>query len=390
MEIVISCGIVLVAGILVGKLFEKIGIPGLVGMIFAGIIIGPYQWNVLDSVFLSYSAMIRQAALIVILLRAGISLKYTDFKETGKEVLMMSFLPALVEIIGITLASVFLLGFNWIDGLLLGTVISAVSPAVIVPKMIKVIDEGYGQDKKIPQLILAAASFDDILVLVLFSACLSFHLNGSMDFISFLEIPVSIIMGIIAGGAFGWILSLFLHQIHRIVQVIILGMLALLFYAVEGKIMFSALIALVSLGMSIRHFDEESASKLKVLLGYIWVVAEVFLFTLLGAAVNIPLMSVLGVFAVAVLTIGLLFRSSGVIISLSGKSWQWQEKLFCVFSYLPKATVQAAIGSIPLAYNLAVGEDILAISVLAILITAPLGALAVDKSYKKFLHKKEA
>ncbi len=379
--------ILLIVGYLLGVITNRMKLPSLIGMILAGVIIGPYQLNFLSEGFLSYSTTIRQVALVIILLRAGLALEMNDFKNTKLSVVLMSFVPALFEIVTITLGAMVLFSFSMLDGLLLATVVAAVSPAVIVPKMIKIMDEGYGQTKKIPQLILAAASLDDVVVLVLFSAVLSLNQTNTLNWMSFLEIPVSIGFALGVGILVGKIMSMIIKKIHWIFQLMIFFLLSFIFFEIEVRMVFSALVAVMSCAMSFRYFLPAEALVLKEKLTKLWKVAEIFLFTLVGATVNISILQLVGMSAALLLMIGLLFRSIGVYFSLHPLSWSKKEKLFCVISYWPKATVQAAIGALPLAYHLSSGSIILAISVLAILITAPLGAIGIEKTYSRWLKK---
>lgn len=386
-EIIQSGIILLIVGYLLGVITNRMKLPSLIGMILAGVIIGPYQLNFLSEGFLSYSTTIRQIALVIILLRAGLALEMNDFKNTKLSVVLMSFVPALFEIVTITLGAMVLFSFSMLDGLLLATVVAAVSPAVIVPKMIKIMDEGYGQTKKIPQLILAAASLDDVVVLVLFSAVLSLNQTNTLNWMSFLEIPVSIGFALGVGILVGKIMSMIIKKIHWIFQLMIFFLLSFIFFEIEVRMVFSALVAVMSCAMSFRYFLPAEALVLKEKLTKLWKVAEIFLFTLVGATVNISILQLVGMSAALLLMIGLLFRSIGVYFSLHPLSWSKKEKLFCVISYWPKATVQAAIGALPLAYHLPSGSIILAISVLAILITAPLGAIGIEKTYSRWLKK---
>ncbi len=382
-----SALIILIMGFLSGEIFKKLKLPSLIGMIIAGIFLGPYQLNYLGSEFLSLSRNIRQIALVIILLRAGISLEISDFKNTKTATLMMSFIPAIFEIIAITLGAIWILSFSWIDALLLATVIAAVSPAVIVPKMIKVMDEGYGQVKKIPQLILAAASLDDVLVLVLFSVALSLGQANNFEWLSLVEIPLSIFLAIGVSVIIGKVISFVMKRIHWIVQLIVIFVVSFVFFEIEAILPFSALVAIMSFAMSLRYFCPQEAVVLKGKISKIWIVAEIFLFGLVGAAVNLSVLQIVGLGSILLLTIGLIWRSVGVYLSVKSLPWNSKEKLFCVISYWPKATVQAAIGSIPLAMGVIRSDLILAISVLAILITAPLGALAIERTYTTWLEK---
>ncbi len=390
-----SIVVVIVFGFFGKLIFEKIGLPGLIGMILAGILVGPYELNLLSPAFLQYSKEIRSLGLIVILLRAGLSLSRDDFKTTKVSAILMSFLPALFEIVGIMLVGTTLFSFSWIDSLLLGTVIAAVSPAVIVPKMINIIDKGYGQDKKIPQLILAGASLDDVLVLVLFTLSLSLAQTQKFSVNLFLELPVALLLGALFGMGMGLIWKVIDRKLLLKREVLTAGIFisaSIVFYfedKIQSIMPFSALIFVLSFGIILKEKYESRAVEVKKEFGKIWRVAEVFLFVLVGAAVDFSYVTQVGWEAITFLSIGLMFRSVGVWVSISKTKFTIKEKLFCVFSYLPKATVQAAIGAIPLAYGLSSGPFILAIAVLSILITAPLGAILIDRTYRQYLNKDE-
>lgn len=387
MNILLSAILLFSLAFLGGKLLSTMKLPGLIGMILVGIILGPYQINWLSEDFLVYSPIIRQIALVIILLRAGLSLKLSDFKTTGKATVLMSFLPALVEMAGVTVLAMGILSFPLADSLLLASILAAVSPAVIVPKMIGIIEKGYGQTKKIPQLILAAASLDDVVVLVLFTTFLTLTRTATFDLNVLLTIPASIALGALVGFLGGKVLGVLFKPKQHLYLLVAMIFFAIGVFWLEEVIVCSAMISIITMAMTLHQENEEASREIKKILQKGWLVAEVFLFGLVGAAVNLSILGGVGFLALLVLIGGLFARSIGVILSLSSLKWTFQEKLFCIISYWPKATVQAAIGSVPLMYHLPNGEIILAVSVIAILFTAPVGAIGIEKTYDKWLDK---
>lgn len=390
-----SLAYIILIGLFFGKVFERISLPRIIGMILTGILIGPKLLNLLDENILLISKDLRQVALIIILIRAGLSLDITDLKRVGRPAVLMAFIPATFEILAYTLIAPLLLPISHVDACLMGTVLGAVSPAVVVPKMVKLIEEGYGKEKAIPQMILAGASGDDIFVIVLFTSVLSMALGKGVNLGSFVDIPISIVLGIGLGLLAGkLLLSLFdlmdYGEKDRLVELIILLGSAFLLMAIENLvkpwISISGLLSIISMAMVLnKNLDEEEVSFLSDGFNKLWKGAEIFLFVLVGAAVDISYTLTAGPQAVLLIFIALLVRSLGVILSLVNTPLKPKEKLFTTIAYIPKATVQAAIGSVPLAMGLEGGQIILSVAVLSILITAPLGAIGIDKTYKKLL-----
>lgn len=389
----LSIAILLLGGLLGGFICKKIKFPPLIGMLLVGILIGPQIGNLLSDSLLSISAEIRKIALIIILLRAGITLDVRDLKKVGRPALLMCFLPATAELLGMVLLAPMVLGVSRLEAAIMGAVVAAVSPAVIVPRMIDLIEKGYGTKQGIPQIILAGASVDDVFVIVLFTAFTGLATGESVSVLSFVNIPVSVILGILIGAGLGILLSIWFQKVHvrDTVKVIIILSVSFLLVVLEDLIptpvTFASLIAIMFLGVLIKQRDEERAKRLSQRLNKMWVVAEIFLFVLVGASVNISAAAEYGLKALALVFLALVFRVLGVCLCLLGTKLSIKEKLFCMIAYLPKATVQAAIGGLPLAMGLECGSVVLTVSVLAILITAPLGAFGVDLSYQKLLEK---
>lgn len=388
-----SLALIFLLGMILGSLFKKLKLPALLGMLLTGILLGPHFFNLLDSSILNISADLRQIALIIILTRAGLNLDIQDLKKVGRPAFFMCFIPATLEIIGMIILASYLFKLSFLDSAILGTVIAAVSPAVIVPKMLKLMEEGYGKKNSIPQLIMAGASVDDIFVIVLFTAFTGLATTGALSFAEFIKIPTSIILGLLAGAILGKILALFFEKIHLrdSNKVIILLSIAFLLVTLEksitGVIGFSGLLAIMAMGGTIKKFRKEVAIRLSNKFSKLWIASELILFVLVGASVNINYLSSTGILAIILILGVLIFRMFGVFISLLGTPLDRKERLFSMIAYCPKATVQAAIGSIPLAMGLPCGELILSIAVLSILITAPLASFAIDLTYKKLLTK---
>lgn len=387
-----SIALILLLGLFLSSLFSKMKLPGLLGMIIAGIVLSPHAFNLIDQSILSISADLRQIALVIILTRAGLSLDFADLRRVGRPAILMCFVPACMEIIGTIILAPILLGVTVLEAAIIGSVIAAVSPAVIVPRMIKLIDEGYGKEHSIPQLILAGASVDDVFVIVVFTALISLASTGTVSAISFLQIPVSILTGIGIGAATGSILVIFFKKFHMRDSVKVLIILSFSFLLLElqnrleGIIPISGLLAIMSLGIVIKQKYSVLAKRLSGKYNKLWVAAEVFLFVLVGAAVDLRYAAAAGIFAVLLIICALAFRMSGVAMSLIKTKLTRQEKLFCMMAYTPKATVQAAIGTIPFTMGLACGQTVLTAAVLSILITAPFGAICIDNLYKKLLN----
>lgn len=392
-----SLSLILLLGFASGFLFEKIKIPKIIGMLFAGIILGPYVLDWFDPKILSISAELRKIALIIILLKAGFSLDLNDLKKVGRPAVLMSFVPASFEIIAYVIFAPWLLGISRIDAAVMGAVLSAVSPAVVVPRMVNYIETNWGRKKSIPQMIMASASCDDIIVIVLFTTFLGIAQEGTVDLKGFLNIPISIIMGILLGISAGFILHYIFEKaylnnqyLRNSVKVIIILAVSLLMVTVEdmlkGILSVSGLLAVVSMACVLKIKSNTNVSeRLSEKFGKIWIAAEIILFVLVGAAVDIRYTLEAGSSAVLLILLALIVRSFGVWLSILKTNLSWKEKLFCVIAYLPKATVQAAIGSVPLAVGLPSGNLILSVAVMSILITAPIGAAAMDNSYKVLL-----
>lgn len=386
----ISISLILISGFLLGEFCKKIKIPSLFGMIIAGIIIGPSLLNLLDDSILNISTEIRRIALIIILIRAGLKLDITDLKKVGRPAVMMCFVPACFEILGMALLAPKFLGLSLIDSLILGAVVGAVSPAVVVPRMIKLIDEGRGTDKAIPQMILTGASVDDVFVIVMFTTFTGIAKGESVSIKSFVNIPVSIILGIIVGALCGIILSsafLKLKLSTTVKSIIILAVSFILNWVEDAQkiVAFSGLIAIMAMGTAIKKKNDSQAKSISNVFDKLWVGAEIFLFVLLGASVKVESLKSAGLLSVLLVFCVLGFRMIGVFVCTLGTKLSLKEKLFTMLAYTPKATVQAAIGGLPLAMGLDCGQTVLTVSVIAILLTAPLGAFAIDLTYKRLL-----
>lgn len=396
-----SLAFIFLAGLATAGICGRLGLPRIIGMLFTGILLGPNVFNLLDSSILLISPQLRQMALIIILLKAGLSLNLSDLRQVGRPAVMMSFVPASFEILAFLLFGPFILGISRVEAALLGSVLAAVSPAVVIPRMVQLMEEKYGTDKSIPQMIMAGASCDDIFVIVLFSTFLGMAQGGSVRAADFLNIPVSIVLGILLGAVFGYGLSCFFerayekkHYIRNSMKVVVvLGMSFLLMSVeawLEDVVSVSGLLAVVSMACMIKIKSAPIVSKrLSEKFGKLWVAAEVMLFVLVGAAVDIRYTMGAGAAAVLMIAIALGFRAVGVCLCLAGTKLNRRESLFGIIAYLPKATVQAAIGSVPLAAGLPCGQLVLSVAVLSILITAPLGAVGMDLTYRKFLEKEK-
>lgn len=388
-----SIAIIILCGLMAGWAFNKIKLPSLLGMIIVGIISGPHGLNMIDDSILMISGDLRQIALVIILTRAGLSLDISDLKKVGRPAVLMCFVPACVEILGTVLLAPILLGVSVLDAAIIGSTIAAVSPAVIVPRMIKLMDEGYGTDKSIPQLILAGASVDDVFVIVVFTAFTTLASTGNVSAASFLQIPISIILGIVLGCAVGTLLVLFFKKIHIRDSIKILIILSISFMILElqkqleGYVPVSGLLAIMSMGIVVNQKYSVLAKRLSVKYNKLWLAAEVFLFVLVGVAVDIKYAISAGIMVVVLIICALVFRMLGVMVSLLKTDLSAKERLFCMVAYTPKATVQAAIGSIPLSMGLECGSITLTVAVVSILITAPFGAICVDNLYRKLLRK---
>lgn len=390
-----SIGYLFLIGLLLRTLFERMKLPGLLGMLLGGILLGPSMLNILSVSLLDISSDLRQLALIIILTRAGLALDLADLKKVGRPAIFMSFMPACFEILGVILIAPYLLPVTRLEAAIMGSVIAAVSPAVVAPRMLKIMEEGYGQNRSIPQLILAASSVDDVFVIILFTAFTAFAMGETVSTLSLLQIPISILLGILFGYIVGRILSTLFQKFHMRDIVKVLFLLSISFLLIEtehqlqGVVPFSALLSIMSMGIVFKKYEPTTAKALSVKYNELWVAAEILLFTLVGAAVNLDYAKKAGLAAVLLIVGALLFRMVGVALSLVKTNLSKKERIFSMFAYSPKATVQAAIGAIPLSMGLACGEQVLTAAVLAILVTAPFGAICIDKSYQKLLSPPE-
>ena len=394
-----SLAFIFLVGLTMAAICQRLNLPRIIGMLLTGIVLGPYVLDLLDPSILSISADLRQMALIIILLKAGLSLNLSDLKKVGRPAIMMSSIPASCEILAFFLFAPSILGVTRIEAAVMGAVLGAVSPAVVVPRMVQLMDTKYGTDKSIPQLIMAGASCDDIFVIVLFSTFVSMAQGGQANLMDFINIPVSILLGIALGAITGYLLSLFFetayahkHCVRNSMKVIIVLGVSFLLMSIEtwleDIVSVSGLLAVVSMACVLKIKSTAFVSKrLSEKFGKLWLAAEVLLFVLVGAAVDIRYTMNAGIAAVLMIFLALIFRSIGVAICLIGTPMTKKERIFCMIAYLPKATVQAAIGSVPLSMGLPCGQIVLSVAVLAILITAPLGAIGIDMTYKRLLHK---
>ena len=396
-----SLAIIFITGLLFSRLFQKMKLPGLIGMIFAGILIGSNVFHLIDdSAFklmddslLDIAPALRQFALVIILTRAGLSLDIKSLKKVGRPAILMCFVPACFEICGTILLAPRLLSVSYTEAAIIGAVIAAVSPAVIVPRMIRLIEEGYGKEKSIPQLILAGASVDDVFVIVMFTAFLALETNTGVSVAQFAAIPVSIVLGITAGFLAALVLGIIFDKCSFTLVQKLLVVLSVSFLMIEfenrlkGIVPVSGLLAIMSIGLTLYQKKPELAKELSGKYSELWTAGEILLFVLVGVAVDLKYVKVAGIMAVLLVAGALIFRMAGVFFCVLGTDLNRKERLFCMFAYTPKATVQAAIGTTPLAMGLACGKTVLTVAILAILITAPFGAICVDASYRKLLKK---
>jgi sodium/hydrogen exchanger len=389
-----SLTLIFLSGIVLGSIFNCLKLPQLLGMLLTGIILGPYLLNLLDPKILSISTDLRQIALIIILTRAGLNLDINDLKKVGRPAVLMCFVPATFEILGMIIFAPKFLGLGLLDSAILGTVIAAVSPAVVVPKMLKLMEDGYGTEEGIPQLIMAGASVDDVFVIVLFTSFIGLASNGTFSVLNLIKIPTSIFFGISVGFLCAILLIYFFKKVHirdsmKVIIILNISFLLVTFeHSLTGIIGFSGLLAIMSMGTGIQEKNSILAKRLSSKYSKLWIAAEVMLFVLVGATVNIKYALGASIPAILLIMTVIVFRMVGVFLCLLGTSLSYKERLFCMIAYCPKATVQAAIGSIPLSMGLSSGNIILTVAVLSILITAPLGAFAIDFSYKKLLNRK--
>ncbi len=390
-----SLGLIFLVGLSTSAICRKIKLPPIIGMLITGVVLGPYVLDLFAPEFLNISADLRQIALIIILLKAGLSLNISDLKQVGRPAILMSFIPASFEILGYLIFAPYIIGITWIEALVMGATLSAVSPAIVVPRMVNLIEKKYGTAKSIPQMILSAASCDDIFVIVLFTTFVGMASGEGLHISTLFNIPISLILGILIGAFFGFILSMFFESsyykkrhIRNTTKVIIILGLSFLLVTAEHMISipFSGLLAIVSMATVLKVKSANLGSKqLADKFGSLWIAAELILFVLIGAVVDISYLVSASMSAVFMIFVAIIIRSLGVVLSLLGTRLNFKERLFCVFAYLPKATVQAAIGAIPLSMGLSCGNIVLTVAVLSIVITAPLGAIAIDYSYEKLL-----
>lgn len=398
--ILTSLGLIFLLGLLMAAVCQRIHLPRIIGMLLTGIILGPYVLDLLDVSILNISSELRQIALIIILLKAGLSLDLKDLKKVGRSAVMLACVPATCELLAFVIFAPMILNISRVDAAVMGAVLAAVSPAVVVPRMVHLMESGYGTEKSIPQMILAGASCDDIYVIVLFSTFVGMAQGGQVNALDFVNIPVSILTGVLFGALVGWLLGQLFELLYRKgsyvrnsmkVIIIIMGVSFLLMALetlLKGTVAFSGLLAVVSMACALKiRAPREVTGRLSAKFGKLWLAAEVVLFVLVGAAVDIRYTMEAGLAAIGMILLALIFRSIGVTLCLLGTNLNKKERLFCMIAYLPKATVQAAIGSVPLAMGLPCGKIVLSVAVLAILITAPLGALGMDATYRKLLQK---
>lgn len=387
-----SLALIFLIGMLTGSVFKKLKLPSLLGMLLTGIVLGPHVLNLLDSSILGISAELRKLALIIILARAGLSLDIKDLIKVGRPAVLMCFVPACFEMVGMILLAPKLLGVSLLDAAIMGAVVGAVSPAVVVPKMLNLMENGYGTDKSIPQLILAGASVDDVFVIVMFTSFTGLAMGEGISASSFLEIPISIVLGLVGGIAVGLLILELFKKFHMrdSYKVIVMLSIAFLLVALEDKLTgmlpFSGLLAVMSMGIIVQRNNQNLAGCISSKFSKLWVAAELILFVLVGAAVDIEYAAAAGLSSILLIAGVLIFRMIGVYICLLKTQLSNKERLFCMIAYTPKATVQAAIGSVPLAMGLACGQIVLTVAVIAILITAPLGAFGIDMTHKKLLN----
>ncbi|MEB7388814.1 cation:proton antiporter [Aerococcus viridans] len=387
----LSLGFIIVVGYLLGRLLSAMNLPSLIGYIIAGLIMGPSFFNLIDQSTLDISSDLRRIALMIILLRAGLNIDLQDLKKVGRPAILMSFLPATLEIIGTIILAPIFFGMSYLSAAILGAIIAATSPAVVVARMLELMGKGYGKKKGVPQMILAGSSMDDIFVIIIFTTLTALAQTGEFHWLSMLSMPTSIILGIAGGLLVGWLLSLAIekYQLSGGYPVILSFGIAMLFDGIEkamtGPIGFSALLAVMAMGFMMLRVNPVQAKSVQVGFNHLWQVFEIILFVLVGASMSIESVKESGLIAVVLIVLLLVFRGLGVLLSVLGTQLNKEEKAFAIFAYLPKATVQAAIGAVPLAMGLPNGQIILTISVVAILVTAPLGAVLIDQTHNRLL-----
>ena len=387
----LSLGFIIVVGYLLGRLLSAMNLPSLIGYIIAGLIMGPSFFNLIDQSTLDIASDLRRIALMIILLRAGLNIDFQDLKKVGRPAILMSFLPATLEIIGTIILAPIFFGMSYLSAAILGAIVAATSPAVVVARMLDLMGMGYGKKKGVPQMILAGSSMDDIFVIIIFTALTALAQTGEFHWLSMLSMPTSIILGIAGGLLVGWLLSLAIekYQLSGGYPVILSFGMAMLFDGIEkamtGPIGFSALLAVMAMGFMMLRVNPVQAKSVQVGFNHLWQVFEIILFVLVGASMSIESVKDSGLIAVVLIVLLLVFRGLGVLLSVLGTQLNKEEKAFAIFAYIPKATVQAAIGAVPLAMGLPNGQIILTISVVAILVTAPLGAVLIDQTHNRLL-----
>lgn len=387
----LSLGLIIIVGYLLGRLLSAMNLPSLIGYIIAGLIMGPSFFNLIDQSTLDISSDLRRIALMIILLRAGLNIDLQDLKKVGRPAILMSCLPATLEIIGTIILAPIFFGMSYLSAAILGAIVAATSPAVVVARMLDLMGKGYGKKKGVPQMILAGSSMDDIFVIIIFTALTALAQTGEFHWLSVLSMPTSIILGIAGGLLVGWLLSLAIekYQLSGGYPVILSFGMAMLFDGIEkamtGPIGFSALLAVMAMGFMMLRVNPVQAKSVQVGFNHLWQVFEIILFVLVGASMSIESVKDSGLLAVVLIVLLLLFRGLGVLLSVLGTQLNKEEKAFAIFAYIPKATVQAAIGAVPLAMGLPSGQIILTISVVAILVTAPLGAVLIDQTHNRLL-----
>ncbi len=387
----LSIALIILISLTLATLFERVKLPGILGMLLTGIILGPFVLNLIDSSILDISGDLREIALIVILIRAGLSLDVKDLKEVGRPAILLSFLPATIEIIAITLIAPIFFDISYLTALTMGAIVAAVSPAIVVPRMIKLIEKRYGRTHRVPQMILAGASIDDIYAIIIFTAAVNLQQGQDFSFITIINVPIAIILGALLGiiSSIGIIWFFKKFHLRDTVKVMLIFAVGFLFITLEDVIQpwiaVSGLLGVMALAMTLTKLHPVLSSRLIKKFEKIWVTAEIMLFVLVGALVDITVLVDAGLFSILLIMIALIFRMLAAYLSTLKTNLTGNERLFTVLSYTPKATVQAAIGAIPLALGLPHGDLILLVSVLAIVITAPFGAIAMDNTYKRLL-----
>lgn len=395
MDFLTSIAVICVSALLLGSVCSKIKLPPLLGMLIIGIVLGPYVLNLISPSILGISADLRELALIIILTRAGLNLNLKDLKKNGLSAIMLCFVPASIEILAYLLLGTLILRLDALSAAILGCVMAAVSPAVVVPRMLKLKETGYGTDKGIPDMIMTGASADDVYVIVLFTSLTTMAGGGSFSWNILWQVPVSIILGIAVGIVTGWLFVKFVKKIHMrdSIKVILILSISFLFIAlqnaIENTVPYSGLLSVIAFGAVVYAKHEVCAKRLSLKFSKLWIFAEILLFVLVGAEVNIQYALNKCGLIICVILLALLLRMAGVFLCVAFSALNAKERLFCMIAYTPKATVQAAIGAIPLTMGLASGQTILTAAVLAILITAPLGAFCTDLTYRRLLKKSE-